>query len=360
MTERTGTEELDDAVDLMMADPHAPLPRMNPRLAALLRLAAELRDLPREAFKARLRAELLSVARGRGEPAAPAPSAGRPLVSEEDIRARLEELASEPRMVAHDVRAALADLPAMTMRFFASLNRCTIGVSRFSEGSHWERHPAGDELLHILEGEADVVTLTDGGPVRSTARAGSIFICPRGLWHRVLPRSPLSMLFATPGEGTEHSDAQEPRRKGRGRAGAGTRRGRGAAALVAHDLRAALSGLPELAITSNTTAEEADAAVRPIASLDQCTLGVMRYSGLTPWERHPDGDELLHPLEGEVDVTVLTDGGPAHVTVRAGSVFVCPRGLWHRQLARPAVTMFFGTPEKTTEISWAEDPRRAV
>src|SRR5207249_3059239 len=120
MTERTGTEELDDAVDLMMADPHAPLPRMNPRLAALLRLA--------------------------------------------------------------------------------SLNRCTIGVSRFSEGSHWERHPAGDELLHILEGEADVVTLTDGGPVRSTARAGSIFICPRGLWHRVLPRSPLSMLFATPGE----------------------------------------------------------------------------------------------------------------------------------------------------------------
>src|SRR5207247_361399 len=193
-------------------------------------------------------------------------SAGRPLVTEEDIRARLEELASEPRMVAHDVRAALADLPAMTMRFLASLNRCTIGVSRFSEGSHWERHPAGDELLHILEGEADVVTLT----------------------------------------------------------------------------------------------EVPAAAVRLLASLNRCTLGVTRYSGRTPWERHPDGDELLHPLEGEVDVTVLTDGGPAHVTVRAGSVFVCPRGLWHRQLARPAVTMFFGPPEKTTEISWAEDPRRAV
>src|SRR5206468_12660809 len=252
MTERTGTEELDDAVDLMMADPHAPLPRMNPRLAALLRLAAELRDLPREAFKARLRAELLSVARGRGEPAAPAPSAGRPLVTEEDIRARLEEPASEPRMVAHDVRAALADLPAMTMRFFASLNRCTIGVSRFSEGSHWERHPAGDELLHILEGEADVVTLTDGGPVRSTARAGSIFICPRGLWHQVLPRSPVSMLFATPGEGTEHSDAKKPRREGRGRASG--RPGAQAPALVAHDLRSALSGLPELPVTASTTA----------------------------------------------------------------------------------------------------------
>src|SRR5438046_1853560 len=212
MTERTGTEELDDAVDLMMADPHAPLPRMNPRLAALLRLAAELRDLPREAFKARLRAELLSVARGRGEPAAPAPSAGRPLVTEEDIRARLEELASEPRMVAHDVRAALADLPAMTMRFLASLNRCTIGVSRFSEGSQWERHPAGDELLHTLEGEVDVTVLTDGGPAHVTVRAGSVFVCPRGLWHRQLARPAVTMFFGMPEKTTEISWAEDPRR----------------------------------------------------------------------------------------------------------------------------------------------------
>ena len=352
MAKRRAIDELDDAVDALMAEPRAPSPHMNPRLAALLRIAADLRDLPSEAFKARLRAELLSEVRAGGAP----PSAGRPLVTEEDIRARLEELAGEPGMVAHDLRAALGDLPEMTMRFLASLNRCTLGVTRFSEPSHWERHPAGDELLHVLEGEADVVTLTDGGPVRSTVRAGSIFICPRGLWHRVLPRSPLSMLFATPGEGTEHSDAKEPRRAGRGRAGAGRRR----PALVAHDLRAALSGLPELAIASSTTAEEAAAAVRPIASLDQCTLGVMRYSGLTPWERHPDGDELLHPLEGEVDVTLLTDSGPTHVTVRAGSVFVCPRGLWHRQLPRPAVTMFFGTPTENEEVSWAEDPRSAV
>src|SRR5438034_4303396 len=349
MAKRSAIDELDDAVDALMAEPHAPPPHMDPRLAALLRIGADLRDLPSEAFKARLRAELLS--RG-GAP----PGAGRPLVTEEDIRARLEELAGESGMVAHDLRAALGDLPEMTMRFLASLNRCTLGVTRFSEPSHWERHPAGDELLHVLEGEADVVTLTDGGPVRSTVRAGSIFVCPRGLWHQVLPRSPLSMLFATPGEGTEHSDAKEPRRAGRGRAGAGRRR----PALVAHDLRAALSGLPELAIASSTTEEEAAAAVRPIASLDQCTLGVMRYSGLTPWERHPDGDELLHPLEGAVDVTLLTDSRPTHVTVRAGSVFVCPRGLGHRQLPRPAVTMFFGTPTENEEVSWAEDPRSAV
>src|SRR2546425_8907363 len=107
MAKRSATDDLDDAVDALMADPRAPLPRMNPRLAALLRLAADLRDLPREAFKARLRAELLSEVQEGGAP----PSAGRPLVTEEDIRARLEEIAGEPRLVAHDLRAALGDLP---------------------------------------------------------------------------------------------------------------------------------------------------------------------------------------------------------------------------------------------------------
>src|SRR2546428_6816349 len=192
MAKRSAIDELDDAVDALMAEPRAPCPRMNPRLAALLRIAADLHDLPSGAFKARLRAELRSEVREGGAP----PSAGRPLVTEEDIRARLEELADEPGMVAHDLRAALGDLPEMTMRFLASLNRCTLGVTRFSEPSHWERHPAGDELLHVLEVEPDLVTLTDGGPGRPTVRAGSIFICPRGPWHQLLPRAPAPMPVA--------------------------------------------------------------------------------------------------------------------------------------------------------------------
>src|SRR5438552_517238 len=125
MAKRSAIEELDEAVDAILADPHGPLPRLGPRLAALLPIAADLRDLPRQAFKARLGAELLSGARPT--------SAGRPLVTEGDIRARLAELAGEPRMVAHDLRAALSDLPEMTMRFLASLNRCTIGVSRLAQ-----------------------------------------------------------------------------------------------------------------------------------------------------------------------------------------------------------------------------------
>lgn len=342
MRERTPSDVLDEAVDTIMSDRKAAIPRVPPRLAELLRVAADLRGLPREAFRARLKSELLS-------PRTAPSSAGRPLVTADDIEARLKELAAAPRMVVHDVRAALADLPEMTMRFLASLNECTVGVSRFSTDSHWERHRTGDELLHVIDGEADVVTLTGDGPIHSLVRAGSIFICPRGLWHRIVPRSPLSLLFATPGKGTEHSDAKQPR----GRARSGRRR----PTLRGHDLGTALEHLPELRITPHTTAAEAGAAPRQLATLGRCTLGVMRYSGLTPWERHPDGDELLHVLEGEVEVTVLGEDGPAQVTVPAGSIFVCPRGLWHRQLPRPAVTMLYGTPVENEEVSWADDPR---
>src|SRR5438876_1187360 len=210
MAKRRAIDELDDAVDALMAEPRAPSPHMNPRLVALLRIAADLRDLPSEAFKARLRAELLSEVRAGGAP----PSAGRPLVTEEDIRARLEELAGEPGMVAHDLRAALGDLPEMTMRFLASLNRCTLGVTRFSEPPHRERHPGGRERARPREGEADVTPLTDGGPARGTVRARSVFVWPRGLWHRQLPRPAVTMFFGTPTENEEVSWAEDPRREG--------------------------------------------------------------------------------------------------------------------------------------------------
>jgi len=51
-------EQLDQAVEAILANPDAPLPRVNARVAAPLRIAAELRHLPRADFKARLRADI--------------------------------------------------------------------------------------------------------------------------------------------------------------------------------------------------------------------------------------------------------------------------------------------------------------
>lgn len=341
MAERNDNDELDEAVDALMAD--ASLPNLDPRLADLLRVAADLRDLPGDAFRARLGAELAG--------AAAAPRGGKPLITGEDIEARLKEMARESRFVAYDPRLGLADLPELSMRFFTAMDQTTIGVSRFSSMSHWERHPAGDELLHFLEGDAEIVTLTDDGPTRTTVHAGSLFVCPKGLWHQIRPLTPVSLFFATPGAGIEHASSDDPRLGGR-------RDGGDVPAIPAHDLPTVIAELPPLAITRDTTAQEADGAVRQLTWLDDKHLvGLMRFSGLTPWERHPDGDELLHALDGDIDVTVLTDDGPVVVHVPSGSVFVCPRGLWHRQLPRDTVTELFVTATKTSQVSFADDPR---
>ena len=51
-------EQLDQAVEAILANPDAPLPRVNARVLAPLRIAVELRGLPRPDFKARLKADL--------------------------------------------------------------------------------------------------------------------------------------------------------------------------------------------------------------------------------------------------------------------------------------------------------------
>ena len=65
-------------------------------------------------------------------------------------------------------------------------------------------------------------------------------------------------------------------------------------------------------------------------------------------------------LEGEIEATVLPED-PAEpgmqVTLRSGSVFVVPRGLWHRQEPKPSVSLLFLTAAETTEHSMAVEPR---
>ncbi len=345
-------EQLDDAVEALVAKPNAPQPASDPRLAAILRIAGELRDLPRADFRNRLKADLAAQSKELKS------VGGKPLLTHQDIEERLTELAEQPKFIVHDVRAALSDLPDMSMRFLDSMNDHLLVASRGDKRTHWERHLGSDEMIYVMEGETDIVTLTDGGPVEATIHAGSLFVCPEGLWHRLTPRPFVSAFYLTPSR-TEGSAARDPRPKSERVAKRPVRRTT-AVKLQEHDLRAVLREVPHLNITADTTGEDADAAVRNVAKIGNLTLGVMSYTGQTPWERHPDGDELLLTLDGEVEVTTLTDDGPVTRKLRAGEAFVCPQGLWHRQFAEKSVSMLYGTPIDTSENSMADDPRVVV
>ena len=129
--------------------------------------------------------------------------------------------------------------------------------------------------------------------------------------------------------------------------------------MVPHDLSSLLAALPTLRITPQTTEDEAMAAHRMLGSFNQCEIGMVRFSGQPPWEWHPD-DELLHVLDGELDFTLLTDAGPTRLTLRANSLFVVPRGVWHRSHARTAVALVFVTPSAGSRHSLADDPRSDI
>lgn len=67
----------------------------------------------------------------------------------------------------------------------------------------WEIHPAGDEILYLLEGAAELRLRVDGETrVVPFDRPGASVIIRRGTWHTARIATRARMLFITPGEGT--------------------------------------------------------------------------------------------------------------------------------------------------------------
>ena len=72
---------------------------------------------------------------------------------------------------------------------------------------------------------------------------------------------------------------------------------------------------------------------------------VGRFTGTSPWERHP-ADELIHVLEGSVTVTLHRPDGDDEVHVfRAGEVGVVPAKVWHKQSSEEGVVEWGLTPQ---------------
>lgn len=76
----------------------------------------------------------------------------------------------------------------------------------------WEIHPAGDEFVILVSGDADLVLARAQGDetIRMT-EPGTFVIVPRNTWHTARIRKTSIMMFVTPGEGTRN--AAEPLRE---------------------------------------------------------------------------------------------------------------------------------------------------
>lgn len=117
------------------------------------------------------------------------------------------------------------------------------------------------------------------------------------------------------------------------------------------------NSLPLIRVTPDMSEKDGMEAITVLGHCNGSLMGLVRFSGQTSWERHPEGDELLHVISGATNITLLSDEGSIHYLAKAGAAVLIPRGLWHSQRPDPEVTLMFVTPSAGSERSTEEHPR---
>jgi quercetin dioxygenase-like cupin family protein len=119
--------------------------------------------------------------------------------------AKLTMFRRTPQSTRADTKGSVARL--------ASYRDGLLLAIKSSGTDHWERHLAGDELIHILDGAATLEIVCDDGPPGSfVLRAGMVAVIPQGAWHRFHSCEGATQIAATPFPG-EHIelDVEDPR-----------------------------------------------------------------------------------------------------------------------------------------------------
>lgn len=79
-------------------------------------------------------------------------------------------------------------------------------VSQFNystDWSNWEMHPAGDEMVYLLEGHICLVLDMPSGQQEVWIRDRGAVLVPKGVWHTAKVSAPSKVLHITMGKGTE-------------------------------------------------------------------------------------------------------------------------------------------------------------
>jgi mannose-6-phosphate isomerase-like protein (cupin superfamily) len=80
-------------------------------------------------------------------------------------------------------------------------------LSMSADWTNWEMHPAGDEILYMLEGKATFVLDLSSGLTEVGLGTGRLLLIPKGVWHTVRLTAPVRLLAITAGSGTQHRPA---------------------------------------------------------------------------------------------------------------------------------------------------------
>ena len=117
--------------------------------------------------------------------------------------------------VALDDACAARPLP-VTDAFWEDLSNGRLGTfsrlvsfsTRDGEWGHWEKHPAGEEFVCLIDGEVTMRFEQDHGETEVTLdQPGQYVLVPADTWHTASAKRMSKVLFITPGEGSAHRSA---------------------------------------------------------------------------------------------------------------------------------------------------------
>jgi len=127
-----------------------------------------------------------------------------------------------------------------------------------------------------------------------------------------------------------------------------------------HNLHKEIASLNPIVNRGENTTE--DDVVKGFAILGRgdfhdAAINLGTFNGDAGWERHAQGDEIVHIVAGETAIQMLIDGECQTIDVGAGDLLVVPRGTWHRLKSEKGVTVLTATPEGHEDHAFVEDPR---
>ena len=127
------------------------------------------------------------------------------------------------------------------------------------------------------------------------------------------------------------------------------------------DLTAELANMTMLhGRTPQTTSADRVGSSALLGPYRDGTLFAGKFSGKGAWERHRQGDELVHILDGSTTLDIATGEEPIRsLSLRAGMIAIVPKGAWHRFRSPEGVTLMTATPLPTDHIRVdVDDPRQ--
>jgi mannose-6-phosphate isomerase-like protein (cupin superfamily) len=94
---------------------------------------------------------------------------------------------------------------------------------------------------------------------------------------------------------------------------------------------------------------------RIIAYVNDYDVRLARFAGEHVWHVHLETDEFFLVLDGEIDIALREADGERVVTLARGSVFVVPRGTFHKPSSKEGASVLLVEPTGTLSVGERHD-----